>query len=69
MDVAILQKEIQQLPDHLQDRLAAFLTALRMHRSGQDEEIFRRLDDPRPEKWSSWQQVKTDMGNDDSAAE
>lgn len=69
MDVAILQKEIQKLPDHLQDRLAAFLTALRMHRSGQDEEIFRRLDDPRPEKWSSWQQVKTDMVNDDPAAE
>jgi hypothetical protein len=49
MDVAMLQKEIQQLPDHLQDRLAAFLTALRMHRSGQDQEIFGRLDDPRPE--------------------
>jgi hemerythrin superfamily protein len=69
MDVAILQKEIQELPDHLQDRLAAFLTALRMHRSGQDQEIFRRLDDLRPEKWSSWQHVKTDMDNDDPAAE
>jgi hypothetical protein len=69
MDVAMLQKEIQQLPDHLQDRLAAFLTALRMHRSGQDQEIFRRLDDPLPENWSSWQQVRTTMGNDDPAAE
>jgi hypothetical protein len=69
MDVAMLQQEIQQLPDHLQDRLAAFLTALRMHRSGQDLEIFRRLDDQRPEKWSSWQQVKTDMDNDDPAGE
>jgi hypothetical protein len=69
MDVAMLQKEIQQLPDHLQDRLAAFLTALRMHRTGQDQEIFSRLDDSRPDQWSSWQQVKTDMGNDDPAGE
>jgi hypothetical protein len=69
MDVAMLQQEIQRLPDHLQDRLAAFLTALRMHRSGQDQEIFSRLDDPRPEKWSSWQQVKTDMAKDDPAGE
>jgi hypothetical protein len=69
MDVAILQQEIQRLPEHLQDRLAAFLTALRMHRSGQDQEIFSRLDDHRPEKWSSWQQVKLDMGKDDLPAE
>lgn len=58
MDVAMLQQEIQRLPDHLQDRLAAFLTALRMHRSGQDVEIFRRLDDPQPDKWKNWQEVK-----------
>jgi len=69
MDVALLQEEIQRLPDHLQDRLAAFLTALRMHRSGQDQEIFNRLNDPRPEKWSSWHQVKSTMGNDDLASE
>lgn len=65
MDVVTLQQEIQSLPDHLQDRLAAFLTALRMHRCGQDMEIFGRLDDPQPEKWSSWQQVKADMSDDD----
>jgi len=69
MDVVTLQQEIQRLPDHLQDRLAAFLTALRMHRSGQDVEIFGRLNDPQPEKWSSWQQVKADMGDDDLSAE
>ena len=68
MDMAVLQQEIQRLPDHLQDRLAAFLTVLRLHRSGQDKEIFRRLDDPQPEKWTSWNQVKADI-NDDPAGE
>jgi hypothetical protein len=61
MDVITLQNEIQQLPGHLQDRLAAFLTALRMHRDGLDLEIQRRLDDTNPENWKSWAQVKTKL--------
>lgn len=69
MNVAILQKEIEQLPDHLQDRLAAFLTALRLHRSGQDQEIFSRLDDPRSENWKSWSQVREELSGDDPSAE
>lgn len=69
MDVITLQKEIQLLPCHLQDRLAAFLTALRMHRDGEDQEIQRRLDDPNPENWQSWEQVKTDLSIEDSGAE
>lgn len=69
MNVAILQKEIEQLPDHLQDRLAAFLTALRLNRSGEDQEIFSRLDDPVSENWQSWSQVKEELPSDDSSAE
>jgi hypothetical protein len=69
MDVITLQKEIQLLPRHLQDRLAAFLTALRMHRDGEDQEIQRRLDDPNPENWQSWEQVKTDLSIEDPGAE
>jgi hypothetical protein len=60
MDVALIQKEIQKLPEHLQDRLAAFLTVLRMRRSGQEQEILGRLDDQQPDKWLSWKQVKAD---------
>ena len=67
--VITLQKEIQLLPCHLQDRLAAFLTALRMHRDGEDQEIQRRLDDPNPENWQSWEQVKTDLSIEDPGAE
>ena len=67
MNVAMLQNEIQQLPAELQDRLAAFLTVLRMRRSGQDEEIFRRLDDPLSEKWLSWQQAKKELDEDPAA--
>lgn len=69
MDVITLQNEIQQLPGHLKDRLAAFLTALRMRRDGQDLEIQRRLDDPNPENWKSWEQVKVDLSISDSDVE
>ena len=69
MDVLTLQNEIQQLPGHLQDRLAAFLTALRMHRDGLDLEIQRRLDDENPENWKSWNQVKADLSMTDPDAE
>lgn len=69
MDVITLQNEIQLLPSHLQDRLAAFLTALRMHRDGVDQEIQHRLDDPNPENWQAWEQVKADLGIKGSDAE
>ena len=69
MDVITLQNEIQLLPSHLQDRLAAFLTALRMHRDGVDQEIQHRLDDPNPENWQSWEQVKADLRIKGSDAE
>lgn len=61
MDVITLQNEIQQLPGHLQDRLAAFLTALRMSRDGTDLEIQRRLDDPSLNNWKAWKEVKADL--------
>lgn len=61
MDVITLQNEIQQLPGHLQDRLAAFLTVLRMNREGDDQEIQRRLDDPSPDNWKSWNAVKAGL--------
>lgn len=66
MDVITLQNEIKLLPGHLQDRLAAFLTALRMHRDGVDQEIQHRLDDPNPENWKSWNQVKLDLDAPDA---
>jgi hypothetical protein len=69
MDVITLQNEIQQLPGHLQDRLAAFLTALRMSRNGDDLEIQRRLDDPNPDHWTSWKEIKNDFSLNDSNQE
>jgi len=58
MNIATLQKEIERLPEHLQDRLAAFLAALRLQRSGQIQAIFNRLDDKNPENWKPWHEVK-----------
>lgn len=69
MDVATLQNEIQQLPGHLQDRIAAYLTALRLKREGADQEIQRRLDDTDPDQWKSWKQVKADLGINTPGAE
>lgn len=64
MDVSELQHEIELLPGDQQDRLAAFLLALRMRREGVLSGIQQRLDDKRPEKWSSWEQAKIELGLD-----
>jgi hypothetical protein len=69
VNVATLEKEIELLPAHLQDRLAAFLTALRLHRSGLDQEIFSRLDDHKSENWQSWKDVKSELSGNDLAEE
>jgi hypothetical protein len=66
MDIAILQHELELLPEDQQDRLAAFLTALRMKREGLVEEIQRRLDDEDPSNWVSWGEVKAEFGMDES---
>jgi len=66
MDVVALQNEIERLPEDQQDRLAAFLLALRMRRDGSLASTQQRLDDSRPEKWVSWDKVKSDLGIDTS---
>ena len=65
MDIAALQHELEALPGEQQDRLAAFLTALRLKRDGMMQEISRRLDDPDPSKWVEWDEAKTRLGLDD----
>ena len=62
MDLVTLQHELQLLPGHQQDRLAAFLALLRMRRDGVDQEIQARLDDSATEHWHTWEQVKVDLG-------
>ncbi len=66
MDVAELQHEIELLSQAQQDRLAAFLLALRMRREGVIADIKERLDDKRPEKWISWEKAKSELGIDGS---
>lgn len=69
MDVATLEREIQQLPGHLQDRIAAFLTALRLKREGTDHDIHARLNDAQPGNWKSWKEVKPELGLEGPDAE
>lgn len=61
MDVAALQNELQALPPEQQDRMSAFLTALRLQRDGGMTEIRGRLDDKSPESWLSWDDVKDEQ--------
>jgi len=65
MDIAALQHELETLPVEQQDRLAAFLTALRPKREGRMQEISRRLDEKDPSKWVEWNEAKTRLGLDD----
>lgn len=62
MDVATLERELQQLPGHLQDRIAAFLTVLRLKRDGADELIHNRLNDADSGNWKSWKEAKRELG-------
>lgn len=65
MDVAAIQHELELLPADQQDRLAAFLTALRMRREGLMSELERRLDDQNPDNWISWDDAKSELGLND----
>lgn len=66
MDVAAIQHELEHLPAEQQDRLAAFLTVLRMKREGLMTELQRRLDDKDSSNWVSWDDAKSELGIDES---
>ena len=66
MDVAAIQHELEHLPADQQDRLAAFLTVLRMKREGLMSELQRRWDDKDPSNWISWDVAKSELGIDES---
>ncbi|MCH7226427.1 hypothetical protein [Haloferula sp. A504] len=66
MDVTAIQHELELLPANQQDRLAAFLTLLRMKREGMMPELQRRLDEKEPGKWISWDDARSELGIDDS---
>ena len=65
MDIVALQQELESLPVDQQDRVAAFLTALRLRREGRMEEISRKLDDKDPARWIDWGEAKQRLGMSD----
>lgn len=65
MEFVALQQKLEALPSDQQDRLAAFLTALRLKRDGRMEEIRRRLDDKDPGNWIAWDEARQRLGLDD----
>ena len=62
MSFATVQKEIESWSPEDQDRLASYLAALRLKRSGYVEEMGRRSDDKRPEKWMPLAEMKRKLG-------
>lgn len=62
MDIVALQHELKALPTDQQDRVAAFLAALRLRRDGRMAEISRRLDDKDPVNWIDWDKAKQRLG-------
>lgn len=67
MERVVLQQELALLPADEQDKVAAFLTALRMKREGLFAEMQRRLDDHSPESWVPWTRAKAELGLDNAA--
>lgn len=66
MDLAIIQKEVETLAPEEQDRLAAYLTVLRMKRSpAHAEELSRRLDDRNPDHWMTLDELKAKLSRND----
>lgn len=52
MDLEVVEKEVASWAPEEQDRLAAFLTVLRLKRTpGHVQELPRRLDDSSPTNW------------------
>lgn len=63
MDLSIVQREIESLAPEDQDRLAAFLTVLRLKRDpAHVAELSRRLDDRSPEHWLRLDALKQRLG-------
>jgi hypothetical protein len=59
MNLEVVEREVASWEPEDQDRLAAYLTVLRLKRSPDHaQELTRRLDDREPEHWVSLDKVK-----------
>jgi len=66
MNLALIQKEVETLAPDEQDRLAAYLTVLRMQRTPEHaEQLSRRLDDRNPDHWLTLNELKAKLSKDD----
>jgi hypothetical protein len=60
MDLEVVEKEVANWAPEEQDRLAAFLTVLRLKRTPDHvQEMTRRLDDRDPANWVSLDEVRS----------
>jgi hypothetical protein len=60
MDLEVVEKEVASWAPEEQDRLAAFLTVLRLKRTpAHVQELTRRLDDRNPTNWVGMDEVRS----------
>ncbi len=60
MDLEVVEKEVANWAPEEQDRLAAFLTVLRLKRTPDHvQELTRRLDDRDPANWMSLDEIRS----------
>lgn len=62
MDVLTLQCELETLDPEDQNRIAAFLTMLRMKRQGDFQQIEESLSDTDESQWVNWKDAKSEFG-------
>ncbi len=65
MDVLALQNELETLNPDDQNRIAAFLTLLRLKRQGDFQQIEESLSDSDENKWVNWKDAKSELGLED----
>lgn len=60
-----LQSKLETLDPSDQNRIAAFLTMLRLKRQGDFQQIEKSLSDADKSEWVTWKSAKSELGLED----
>lgn len=61
MTIAAIKAELESLPSKDLDQIAAYLSVLRLKRSGEFSSITNRLNDEAEGNWVSWEEAKKQL--------
>jgi hypothetical protein len=68
MNISAIQQELLSLPPDQQDMLSAFLVSVRLKRDGLLKVVDDRLNDNEPGKWIAWEDLKPELGDEQTDA-